>query len=454
MNHNGERSLPTWKRRALLTAGIGAVAAAKAQGLVGGPAAQAATGWNPSPRTGLPFWFGSGGNPAGMLGLMPPGHGVDMATGFEGACTFADAGPRVALNFKSAGWHRYLVDGSVVGLQWASSPFCSDARFSPPSTWPAGRSSITPATWLNTSKPPTYTGAETAAERTTKQRRVWQMAADGWLDDVWYTKMLVAKRDYFIRYGLTSLRIVLRAGHEPNLPVAWGATHWMRSYNIKALIPAVDGPMVGQALARYNDIFLNTFGSKQASISGDYAYLPDQLWPYWCPIKETWSGFDSRLFCPDNARLVGPDYYDSWPASMTPSQLTKNFNQRTKQGWPIGIAAWLDWAKSIGKPLAIGEWGVWTKAKLADGSRPDNQGWDNPVFIQGLLDFCLANAADIAFISYYNVDNTPALDMPAHLIRTWPGIADDSVDCVRTPPGDNNSCSARALSKWMLNNLG
>ncbi|MFO1049107.1 MAG: hypothetical protein U1E52_14550 [Geminicoccaceae bacterium] len=453
MKFNSEQSISTWKRRDLLAGSIGAVAAARMQGLIGTPTAQAATGWNPSPRSGLPFWFGSGGNPTVMLGLMPAGRGVDMATAFEGASTFADAGSKVASNFAKAGWHRYLVDGSVVGLMWASSPFCSDARFGPPSAWPAGSASITPTTWLNTSAPPTYTGAETPEERTTKQRRVWQMAADGWLDDVWHTKMLVAKRDYFIRYGLTSLRIVLRAAHEPNLPVAWGNTYWMRSYNLRALVPSVDGPMVRQALGRYNDIFLNTFGSKQVSISSDYAYLPDQLWTYWCPLKETWGGFDSRLFCPDNARLVGPDYYDSWPASMTPSELAKNFNQRTKQGWPIGIAAWLEWAKSIGKPLAVGEWGVWTKAKLTDGSRPANQGWDNPVFIQGFLDFCLANAADIAFVSYFNVDNSPAADLPAHLIRTWPGMADNSVSCAFTPPGEVNRCSARALSQWMADHV-
>ena len=46
-------------------------------------------------------------------------------------------------------------------------------------------------------RPPTR-GPRRTSERTAKQRRVWQIAADGWLDPVWREKMLTFKRDYFV----------------------------------------------------------------------------------------------------------------------------------------------------------------------------------------------------------------------------------------------------------------
>ena len=58
-----------------------------------------------------------------------------------------------------------------------------------------------------------------------------------------------------------------------------------------------------------------------------------------------------------------------------------------------------------------------------------------------------ANAADIAYVSYFNSDNTPSTLLPAHLIKNWTGI-DGAGACNRTPPGDNNRCGARAFKQW------
>ena len=49
-----------------------------------------------------------------------------------------------------------------------------------------------------------------------KQRRVWQIAADGWLEPVWREKIKIYKRDYFIRRNLKNIRISMRACHELN----------------------------------------------------------------------------------------------------------------------------------------------------------------------------------------------------------------------------------------------
>ena len=410
----------------------------------------AATDWNPAPGSGLPFWLGGHAGLDGLAALLPPGGGLDLVNAFEGNKGWGDVAAWTIPRWLLRGHHRYLVEGRSAGLQWSSSPFCSGSGYPLPTGWPAGRAAVTASLWLNACRPPTYTGGEIVTERAAMQRAVWEIAAEGWLDDVWRAKLLAFKRDYFIRHRLTAIRIVFRAAHELNLIPRWGSTDYMRSYNVRLLDSRVDGPLVRAALGRYLDAFMEVFGNRQALISADYAYRLDQLWPYWCPLKENWNGFNSRVTCPDNARLVGPDYYDSWPASVTPTAWRRNINQRTSQGWPIGIAAWLDWAKNTARrPLAIGEFGVWGKQMNQDGTRPPEDGWDNPVFIKGFLDFCEANAADIAFVSYFNVDNVASTALPAHLIGPWDGIADGFVPCARTPPGDLNRCSSRAFRNWM-----
>ena len=60
--------------------------------------------------------------------------------------------------------------------------------------------------------------------------------------------------------------------------------------------------------------------------------------------------------------------------------------------------------------------------------------------------------ADIGFVCYFNQDNSSSADLPAHLIKTWPGIDDPSVNCVRFPVGDDNRCGARAFKQWMAAN--
>jgi hypothetical protein len=118
----------------------------------------------------------------------------------------------------------------------------------------------------------------------------------------------------------------------------------------------------------------------------------------------------------------------------------------------MGLQGWLDWARQVGKPLALGEVGLMAKTFGPNGSRPPSEGWDNPIYIQRLLAFCKANAADIAFISYFNRDNAASSKLPAHLIKPWSGIDARAASCSRTPPGDNLRCGARAFRAWMAAN--
>ena len=89
------------------------------------------------------------------------------------------------------------------------------------------------------------------------------------------------------------------------------------------------------------------------------------------------------------------------------------------------------------------------KSITATGERPASEGWDNPAFIKLMLDFCTANASDIAFVNYFNRDNSASEALPAHLMKPWDGIDTPTASCERPPPGDNLRCGARAFRQWM-----
>jgi hypothetical protein len=342
--------------------------------------------------------------------------------------------------------------GKTAAFQWSSSPFCSGPSMTVPSSWPTSAAQVTSSTHLHCSVPPTFTGTEDAVERAAKQRRVWQIAADGWLDPIWRQKMIIFKRDFFILYNLKTIRIVLRVCHELNTATNWGLRDYRRGFGMRELTTVGDYQIVQKALERYIAVFLDVFGNVQAGIVGDYAYPDNLLWPYWCTVRRHNGPVDIRLTCPDNAKVVGPDYYNFYPAALTEAEFQASLIVRDKKGWPVGVGPWLEWARSVNKGLAFGEYGLMTKRVDEFGNRPSSQGWDNTVFVKGVLDFCRDNAADIAFISYFNRDNSSSADLPAHLIRPWTGIENPAVACARLPVGDNHRCGSRAYREWMFAN--
>jgi hypothetical protein len=434
--------------------GIGGVAVAGVAGAtMSGRPARAAAGWGAGPNSGLPFWHGGYSDLDDMVALLPSGRGLDLVGEFEGEGTYLGVATKCVTDWSKRRWYtHYLKTGKTSAFQWSSNPFCSGASMVVPKSWPTSASAVTAGTHLHCSVPPTYTGSETAVERAAKQRRVWQIAADGWLDPIWRQKMIIFKRDFFIKYNLKSIRIVLRACHELNTDTTWGKQDFRRAFGMRELTTVGDYQIVQEAMRRYFDVFLDVFGNVQPSIVNDYAYTDSQLWTYWNTVRRHNGVVDIRLTCPDNAKLVGPDNYNQYPAALTEAQFATFMAERDKKGWPVGLIPWLEWAKSVNKGFALGEWGLMAKKMNPDGTRPAHMGWDNPVFIKGTLDFCMANAADIAFISYFNRDNTAAAELPAHLVKMWDGIDDPSAGCARTPPGDNNRCGARAYRQWMAAN--
>ena len=441
-------------RRDLLANMSAATVGGIAVGLGGGRPAYAGAGWGPGPNSGLPFWLGAHGDYPSTVGLLPAGRSVDLVNLWEsdGAYMAAAAKDPTSWGTKGSVANTYLKSGQASAVQWSSSPFCSGSSLVIPNAWPTSAAGVTTDTHLNCSRPPTYTGAEDLATRTAMQRRVWQIAANGWMDQVWRTKLLTYKKDYFVKQNLRNVRIVIRVAHELNTSTKWGQTDYKRAYGMLLLQTVGDYQLVQEGLRRYMAVFMDVFGNVQSSIPGDFAYADSQLWPYWNPGPSHKGPVDPRLTCPANAKLVGPDYYNFWPATVTQVEWNTNLYAQSKQGWPRGVGAWLNWAKSTGRPLCLGEWALMNKTVNPDGSRPAFEGWDNPVFIKGILDFCKANAADIGFVSYFNKDDAPTTDRPGHLIKTWSGIDDPSASCVRTPVGDDNRCGARAFKQWMASN--
>ncbi len=92
---------------------------------------------------------------------------------------------------------------------------------------------------------------------------------------------------------------------------------------------------------------------------------------------------------------IGVHYYNNPKLGRmsTQEQWDRQYNQRYGTGGPLGIGAWLSDAKSkFGKKLAISEWGLWGNSAVAD----------NPVYIENMFRFFKANAASLAYESYFN----------------------------------------------------
>ena len=388
------------------------------------------------------------------MGLLPAGRSVDLVNLWEsdGAYMAAAAKDPTSWGTKGSVANTYLKSGQASAVQWSSSPFCSGSSLVIPNAWPTSAADVTTDTHLNCSRPPTYTGAEDLATRTAMQRRVWQIAANGWMDQVWRTKLLTYKKDYFVKQNLRNIRIVIRVAHELNTSTKWGQTDYKRAYGMMLLQTVGDYQLVQEGLRRYMAVFMDVFGNVQSSIPGDFAYADSQLWPYWNTGPSHKGPVDPRLTCPANAKLVGPDYYNFWPATVTEAEWNTNLYAQTKPGWPRGIGAWLNWAKSIGRPLCLGEWALINKTSTRTAAgRPSRAGTT-----RCSSRACSTSARPTPPTSASSATSTrtmpPPADLPAHLIKTWSGIDDPSASCVRFPVGDDNRCGARAFKQWMAAN--
>lgn len=91
---------------------------------------------------------------------------------------------------------------------------------------------------------------------------------------------------------------------------------------------------------------------------------------------------DVRTIYPDGAPIthISLSHYDD---------AYDRFGYETYLGGPWGLRAWLSFARSKGKKLAIGEWGV-------------GRAGDNPQYIQDMYNFLKEAGSSIAHESYFN----------------------------------------------------
>ena len=164
--------------------------------------------------------------------------------------------------------------------------------------------------------------------------------------------MLTFKRDYFVRRGLRTIRIALRACHELNTGTTWGDRGYRRAYGMMLLQTAGDYLLVREAMRRYFAVFLDVFGNAQPGIADDHAYTDWQLWPHWNSDKDHKGGQDVRLTCPPNAKLVGSTSTTTTGRHLYHHGLVRGAVAAEPEGWPVGLQAWLAWARSTGRPLA------------------------------------------------------------------------------------------------------
>jgi hypothetical protein len=104
----------------------------------------------------------------------------------------------------------------------------------------------------------------------------------------------------------------------------------------------------------------------------------------------------------DYVDQIGLQYYDYYPVAtdQTVWNNTYMFRER-RSGGLKGIGTYLQFARAHGKKFALAEWGV------ADNYK-DSGGFDNPFFIEKMLEFSKQNSSSIAYESYFNCVNASA----------------------------------------------
>jgi hypothetical protein len=96
----------------------------------------------------------------------------------------------------------------------------------------------------------------------------------------------------------------------------------------------------------------------------------------------------------DVVDVIGVDYYSMYPALNSPAAWDRMFMKTESNKTPVGIGAWLAFAKSHGKKLSVPEWGV--------NNGGDGGGGDDDVYVQHMYDFFQRNAEHIAYEAYFN----------------------------------------------------
>jgi hypothetical protein len=196
----------------------------------------------------------------------------------------------------------------------------------------------------------------------------WQQAAQGAYDDRW-RESLTSMRDL---WGGRSATLYIRFAHEMN-------GNWYPW--------SVDAGNADAFVASWK-----RFRALQQDI-----FPASQL--VFCVNRESvGTGIDWRETFPgaQYVDVMGVDYYNQYPYVGTAEQWTASLDDTDGTGAPKGLQAHLDFARSVGLPLAIPEW----SGTSANG--------DNTAFMEGMHDFFNANggggAGRLLYEILFNID--------------------------------------------------
>jgi hypothetical protein len=96
----------------------------------------------------------------------------------------------------------------------------------------------------------------------------------------------------------------------------------------------------------------------------------------------------------DVVDVIGVDYYSMYPALNSRANWDHMYLKTGSNKTPIGIGAWLAFAKSHGKRLSVPEWGV--------NNGGGGGGGDDDAYVEYMHNFFKTNAEHIAYEAYFN----------------------------------------------------
>ena len=141
---------------------------------------------------------------------MPAGRSLDLVNDFENARPYYDVVTDTITGWRKRSFHRFPDRGAGGGDAVGELAVLQRGRLPTPDEL-AEQPCRHHLGHLAQRKPPADLHRRRDRGGAARQAaRVWQIAADGWLDAIWRDKLLPFKRDYFIYYSLRNIRIVLR----------------------------------------------------------------------------------------------------------------------------------------------------------------------------------------------------------------------------------------------------
>ncbi|MCX7012629.1 MAG: hypothetical protein NTW86_08710 [Candidatus Sumerlaeota bacterium] len=354
-----------------------------------------APGWGKGPRSQLDWWSGGRTNLQDLEDL--------RTNAVSGKTRYLDM---VEVYFNNGDWRKFKTPAwtSATAHTWVMQNGCKwmniGFRVWPSADDPDWQSKVPDKTWATM---PADFGSDLAHDHWWMSPRVpigwkpgmdaeagrqlavqlWQKAADGYFNHMWENVLNAIWTGYFVKYNLQHVQVIWRPFWEASGTFSLGTPHpiYSSSYACAETPGEIAAAKAGQeqCIATIKKVFPTSY-------------------VHWCPLKRGQTKQDIRLYSPDNADAIGPDYYDSWPPNLTLADWNKNI-MVTVNGGPVGIQKWLDFCKTKNKPLAIGEWGITFPGA---GDDPKSFGGDNPLFIQKMFEFFSDNKDWMAYEIYFN----------------------------------------------------